>query len=100
MKLLNWSEGWSLSNLLNLINDLWEYMKDRNKWFPESSGKSLPVISPSEALRLHETNAGPAAQSSSQVVNHSTLLRGKSDPLDISVMNFKCKEVNSLTNTF
>lgn len=66
-------------------------MKDRNKCFLESSGKSLPLVSPSEALRLRETNAGPAAPSSSQVVNHSTLSRGKSDPLDIYVMNFKCK---------
>lgn len=66
-------------------------MKDRNKWFPESSEKSLPLVSPPETLRLRETNAGPAAQSSSQVVNHSTLSRGKADPLDIYVMNFKCK---------
>lgn len=35
-------------------------MKDRNKWFSESSGKPLPLVSPSKSTKPHETNARPA----------------------------------------
>lgn len=51
-----------------MIIYLWERVKDRNKWFPESSRKSLPHVSPSKSTKPNGTR--PTAQTASQVIYH------------------------------